>query len=195
MPRHLDGPAAAPGVVLSELTGFSLVQVMARRGRWAETVKAAEACFGVPAPDRPAFVMGKAASLIWSGPQQFLALAHGNGFADPLASLRQAFAGIASLSDQSDGRCLIRLSGPRIRDTLAKICSLDLHDTAFPVGAAAATSIDHTNVSLWRCPDAPGEGPVYHLLVFTSFADSLWRTILDSAAEFGVETSTERAFS
>jgi heterotetrameric sarcosine oxidase gamma subunit len=182
------------GVFLAELTGFSLVQVMARRGRWADTAKAAKAHYGVAAPDRPTALFGKQATLVWSGPDQFFALTPADGLADPLAPLRGVFAGIASLSDQSGGRCLIRISGARARDALAKVSSLDFHDTVFPVGTAAATSIDHTNVGLWRAADAADGSPVYHLLVFTSFADSLWHTILDAAAEYGVDASRAGVF-
>ena len=70
---------------------------------------------------------------------------------------------------------------------MAKLVSLDLHDSAFPVGTAAATALDHTSINFWRAPDADGL-PVYDMLVFTSFADSLWHTMLDAAAEYGVRT-------
>lgn len=189
--RH-GAAAGRAGVVLAELGDFSLVQIMARRGGWAQTAKVARARFGVAPPARPAAVFGNGAVLVWSGPDQFLALADRD--TEPsLGELREAFAGAASLSDQSDGRCLIRLTGTRVREALAKLSSLDLHDSAFPVGSAAATSIDHTNVSLWRGPDGPG-GATYDLLVFTSFASSLWNTILDAAAEYGVEAGSGRAF-
>ena len=70
---------------------------------------------------------------------------------------------------------------------LAKLCSLDLAASAFAVGAAAATAIDHTNVTLWREPDDL-EGPVFRFLVFATFAESLWHLFTASAAEFGAET-------
>ena len=106
---------------------------------------------------------------------------------------RTAFAGTASLSEQSDGRSLIRISGARARDMLAKVCSLDLHPAVFPVGAAAATSIDHTSVNLWRGEDADGEA-VFYLLVFATFAESLWHTLLDSGAEYGISIDATGAW-
>ena len=107
---------------------------------------------------------------------------------------RRSFAGFASLSEQSDGRALIRISGPRARDLLAKFCSLDLHPAAFPVGSAAATSIDHTPVTLWRDEDGADGAAVFNLLVFSSFAESLWHTILDSGAEYGIEIGVTGAW-
>jgi sarcosine oxidase subunit gamma len=140
----------------------------------------------------PSAATGPKATLIWSGPQQFLALMAGGHGPDGPQRLADAFAGSASLSDQSDGRALIRIAGPRARDLLAKVCSVDLHPKVFPVGAAAATSIDHTGVNLWRAADEEG-GAAFNLLVFSTFAGSLWHTLLDHAAEFGVEVDRRAA--
>jgi sarcosine oxidase subunit gamma len=132
--------------------------------------------------------VAKTATLIWSGADQIMALSpRAAGALQPLRALSAVFEGVASLSDQSDGRCLVRMSGPRVRDMLAKLSSVDLHDHAFPVGAAATTSVDHTAVNLWRDADAADGSPVFNLLVFSSFADSIWDGIVDAAAEYGIE--------
>lgn len=187
-PGRLGLASGDAGVALAEINDFSLVQVMARRGQVANVAKAAKKAWGVLPPEKPAAVVGKGATLIWTGPDQFFVLSAGS-VPDPVPPLASIFDGAASLSDQSGGRCLIRLSGGKVRDALAKVSSVDLHDTVFPVGAAAATSIDHTGVNLWRGSDAANGNPVYSLLVFTSFADSLWHTLADAAAEYGVEAT------
>lgn len=188
--RH--GEKAGPaGVSLTERTGFSLVQVLARRGRWDDVAAAAKTAFGVDAPATPLAVARGETMLIWSGPGQFLVLEPGGYGSGAAARLTETFAGSASLSDQSDGRALIRIAGPRARDLLAKICSVDLHPSVFPVGTAAATSIDHTGVNLWRSAD-DAAGAVFDLLVFSTFAGSLWHTILDHAAEYGVEAARQQ---
>ena len=121
---------------------------------------------------------------IWSGPDQFFALSKGGKHTmDTLAS---AFSIAASLSDQSHARALISISGGKARTMLAKLSSIDLHAAAFPVGAAAATSMDHTSVTLWRGKDPADGQAVFNVLVFATFAESLWHTMLDSAAEYGV---------
>lgn len=179
--RHgvMDGAA---GLSMTEMTRFGLVQVMARRGRWDAVAAACVEAYGKDAPARPQAVEANGALLIWSGPDQFLVLSARDS---AMQRAREAFAGVASLSEQSDGRCLIRISGRKARDMLAKVCSLDLHTEVFPAGAAAATSVDHTPVNLWRGHDVDRE-PAFHLLVFATFAESLWRTLLDSGAEYGV---------
>lgn len=168
---------------MGELIGFELVQVMSRRGMWSPTDQACKDAYGQAAPAKPQAVKAEGALLIWSGPDQFLVLSP-RGAA--LERARLAFAGMASLSEQSDGRCLLRVSGVRARDMLAKVCSLDLHPGVFPAGAAAATSIDHTSVNLWRGDDSASGEAVFFLLVFSTFAESLWHTLLDSGAEYGV---------
>ncbi|MGX5840847.1 sarcosine oxidase subunit gamma [Mesorhizobium sp. ArgA1] len=184
------GAQGDAGVSLIEIRNFDLVQVMARRGKAADMAGAAKARFGVAAPDTPEAVQTPDATLIWSGPDQFFVLSKGGKHTTE--ALAQAFASSASLSDQSHARVLISISGTKARTMLAKLSSIDLHPDVFPVGAAAATSMDHTSVTLWRGGDRDGQA-VFNLLVFATFAESLWHTILDSAAEYGVTIAHSEA--
>ena len=178
------GARGDAGVSLTEIRNFDLVQVMARRGKAADMAGAAKARFGVAAPARPEAVQISDAALIWSGPVQFLVLSKGGKHA--IEQLSQAFASSASLSDQSHARVLISISGAKACAMLAKLSSIDLHPASFPIGAAAATSMDHTSVTLCRGNDRTDGQAVFNLLVFATFAESLWHTMLDSAAEYGV---------
>ncbi|TGQ40383.1 MULTISPECIES: sarcosine oxidase subunit gamma family protein [unclassified Mesorhizobium] len=177
------GERGEAGLSLTEIRNFDLVQAMARRGKAAEMAAAAKARFGVAAPETPKAVGNADATLIWSGPDQFFVLSKGGRHG--IEALASVFAGSASLSDQSHARALISVSGQRVRAMLAKLSSIDLHPDVFAVGSAAATSMDHTSVTLWRGGDRGGQA-VFNLLVFSTFAESLWHTILDSAAEYGV---------
>ncbi|KAA3450807.1 sarcosine oxidase subunit gamma [Mesorhizobium sp. SARCC-RB16n] len=179
------GAQGEVGVALTEIRNFDLVQVIARRGRAPDMASAARAHFGVAVPETPKAVRASDATLIWSGPDQFFVLS--NGGKHGMDALGQAFSSSASLSDQSHARVLISISGDKARALLAKLSSIDLYPAAFPVGAAAATSMDHTSVMLWRGNDAPDEQAVFNVLVFATFAESLWHTMLDSGAEYGVE--------
>ncbi|MFB9983607.1 sarcosine oxidase subunit gamma [Mesorhizobium kowhaii] len=172
------------GVSLTEVRNFDLIQVMTRRGKAAELANAAKGRFGVAAPNAPKAVQTSDAMLIWSGPDQFFVLSKGGKYT--MGTLAPALSGPASLSDQSHARALISISGAKARTLLAKLSSIDLHPAAFPVGAAAATSMDHTSVTLWRGGDRPDGQAVFNLLVFATFAESLWHTMLDAAAEYGV---------
>jgi methylglutamate dehydrogenase subunit D len=176
----------SPGVSLTEIRDFGLIQVMARRSRSGDLANAARAHIGAAPPYGPKAVKAENATLIWSGPDQFLVLSPRDGNPS-VEALRQAFSGLASLSDQSHGRALIRIAGPDARAMLAKLSSLDLHPAAFLPGDAAATSIDHTSVNFWRGSDLPDGQAVFNLLVFATFAQSLWHTMLDAAVEYGVD--------
>jgi len=187
--RHGVGEGTL-GVSIAELTDFELVQIMARRGQSDAVRQACAEGYGKAAPGTPQAVEADGALLIWSGPDQFLVLSPRGSAMEKARSL---FSGTASLSEQSDGRSLIRISGTRARDMLAKVCSVDLHPSVFAVGAAAATSIDHTPVNLWRGADSSGEA-VFHLLVFATFAESLWHTLLDSGAEYGISIDAAGAW-
>ncbi|TPL02732.1 MULTISPECIES: sarcosine oxidase subunit gamma family protein [unclassified Mesorhizobium] len=180
------GARGEDGVTLIEIRNFDLVQVMTRRGAAGEMAKAAQARFGVAAPETPKAVSAGDATLIWSGPDQFLVLSKGGRHT--MEALAPVFAGSASLSDQSHARALISVSGDKARAMLAKLSSIDLHPDVFGVGAAAATSMDHTSVTLWRGKDRNAQA-VFNVLVFATFAESLWHTMLDSAAEYGVTIS------
>lgn len=180
------------GVSLTEIRNFDLIQVMARRGQAAELAKAAKARFGVATPNAPKAIQAADATLIWSGPDQFFVLSKGGKHTMP--TLAPALSGPASLSDQSHARVLISISGAKARATLAKLSSIDLHAEAFPVGAAAATSMDHTSITLWRGIDRRDGLAVFNVLVFATFAESLWHTMLDSAAEYGIAISHSEEF-
>ncbi|RUU30959.1 sarcosine oxidase subunit gamma family protein [Mesorhizobium sp. M6A.T.Ce.TU.016.01.1.1] len=179
------GARGDAGVSLTEIRNFDLVQVMTRRGKGAELASTAKARFGVAAPDTPKVIKASDAVLVWSGPDQFFVLSKGGRHT--LEALSQAFSQSASLSNQSHARALISVSGAKARAMLAKLSSIDLHPAAFPVGAGAATSIDHTSVNLWRGNDRPDGQAVFNLLVFATFAESLWHTMLDAAAEYGID--------
>ena len=163
---------------------------MARRGRSADLANAAHAYFGFATPYGPKAVHEESTTLIWSGPDQFLVLSKDGG-ESRMENLRQAFAGPASLSDQSHARVLVHIAGPQARAMLAKLSSIDLHPAAFPPGTAAATSIDHTSVNLWRGGDPVDGQAVFNLLIFATFAQSLWHTMLDAGAEYGVDIEPE----
>lgn len=175
--RH-DGP---PGVTLSERVNLGISSVMARKGRESALRDAVQAACGVTLPDTSRLVAGPSAGFIGTGPGQWLAvserLANGALAADLSAKLK----GLASITDQSDGRAVIRIAGPRARDVLAKGLPIDLHPSVFTPGSAATSIIALMGVTLWQVDAVPA----YDMAVFRSLAGSFWKWLADSAAEFG----------
>jgi sarcosine oxidase subunit gamma len=101
--------------------------------------------------------------------------------ADAVSQLMLKLAGQAAVSDQSGSRAVMRVSGPRVRDALAKGCMIDLHHRAFGPGDAAMTSIAHIVAHVWQLDNIP----TYDLVVSRSMAASFWSWFETSAAQFG----------
>lgn len=182
------GRGGRPGVVATLLDGFGLASLFADDA--AELSRFLERILGVGLPGSPSIVFGQEHDLIWVGPGQWLLRAASrDGFTELLGEISPR----AAISDQSDGRVALRLTGPHVRDVLAKGVMLDLHPAAFAVGDAASTSIAYVGVQLWRLPDGP-DGAVFELMAPRSMAGSFWSWFTASAAEFGCSVkSAEKA--
>jgi heterotetrameric sarcosine oxidase gamma subunit len=181
-PRPPLAPLAGSGVRLEERTGIAVVQVIARRGRSGDLAQAAAALFGEALPAEPSAVFAADATLVWSGPGQFL-MVHAAGGAEAararFEAVRSALGTAASVFDQSDSRRMLVLDGARVREVLARLVSVDTDPAAFPVGRAAAASVEHLSVNLWRMPDSAGS-PVFGLLVSASYASSIRHAIAEA---------------
>lgn len=85
-------------------------------------------------------------------------------------------------TDQSEGRTVMRLAGPRARDVLAKGCGLDLHPKAFAAGRCTQTPVAHIGCVLHHPDDA-----TWDFYVPRSYARHFWEWLTDAASEFGGE--------
>ena len=180
LPARSGPDAAAAGVVAAPRENLGLATVMTLRGQ-ADALRARlRALYDLAAPARPAVVHGRALDLAWTGPEQWLAVSADRTVADRLAG---DLEGLAAVSNQSDARAVLRLSGPKARETLAKGCPIDLHPRAFHPGDTAITAIAHVGVQIWQVDDAP----TFDLLVARSMAASFWRWLSASGREFGLE--------
>jgi methylglutamate dehydrogenase subunit D len=185
-PGLLGRRAGAAGLVVRELTHFSLASVIARKGQAAIAAQATLQAHGAALPTTPTVTKGGELDFVWSGPGQWLALG-APGTATMEARLGAPLLGeYASVFDQGGSRNLLELRGPRVRDVLAKGMSIDLHPRAFRTGDVAVTTASHLAVHLWQVAD----DPVYRLLVVRTYFDSLWRWLALSAAEYGCEVET-----
>ncbi|MDX3808693.1 sarcosine oxidase subunit gamma [Bosea thiooxidans] len=182
------GAAGPAGVTATLLDGFGLATLIAAPGGTAALSGLVESRAGIALPATPKIASGASHDAIWSGPEQWLLRATAR---DGFAGLLEALSTQAAVSDQSDARAAVRLSGSCVRNVLAKGVMLDLHPSAFAVGDVALTSIAHVGVHLWRLADGP-EGSVFEIMVARSMAGSFWSWFAASAAEFGCRVSTGR---
>lgn len=178
MPEYLTRPSPLPltqgrfgadrgatGVTLSLRHPLSIVTVMARQGM-GQTVAAALAPYTAQ----------------WAGPEQYFVVAEGQEEGALYRGLKSALGGIASVVDQSHGRAVFRIEGPKSRAVLAKGTPVDLYTDEFPLGKSAMTQMAHVGVHLTRI----GED-AFDVSVFRGFAGSFWEWITQQSAEFGYQ--------
>jgi sarcosine oxidase subunit gamma len=174
------------GLVVCERSHLSLASVIARKGQSDALATLVKSAYGIDLPVAPRFAGGpmpdgRSIIFAWAGLGQWLAVAE--GAEDFEHELTIGLGKRAMIADQSDGRCLLRLRGPKARDVLAKGLTIDLHPRAFKPGDVALTLAAHMGVQLWQLDEAP----TYEIGVARSLAGSLRSWLGASAAEFGYE--------
>ena len=118
--------------------------------------------------------------LVWLGPDEWLLTSTGSSPETLEEELREDLhpAGGTAV-DVSAQRIVVRISGPRARDVLAKGWSIDLHPRVFGPGSSAQTTLGQTGVVLL----ALGEDD-FAVLVRASFAGYLATWLLDASLEY-----------
>jgi sarcosine oxidase subunit gamma len=174
-------PAGFASLSLEERSDVALCSVLTRQGCAAPLAARVKAEFGISLPTSPKYVSQGALAFVWAGPNQWLALASGVESSAFGERLRTALSDVASVVEQSDGRTVARISGPRARDALAKGVLIDLHPRAFRPGDTALTVVSYINVHFWQL----SELPEYEFTVFRSFATAFSHWLVAAASEYG----------
>jgi sarcosine oxidase subunit gamma len=179
--------ACAPGngVLAADRDGLALASVLVRKGAVTALTARVRERFGIELPRGPQRVAAGGVAFAGTGPETWLATSEtgGDGFA---STLKEAIGDAASVADQSSGYAILRLTGPRLRESLAKLLPIDLHPRAFAAGDVASTTASHVGVTLWRLEDGADGSAVFEIAMFRSLAVSFWHSLATSAAEFGL---------
>ncbi len=154
------GADHAPGVTLSVQHPATIVAVIARKGK-AKTLSEALRSW-------------KGMRVQWAGADQYFVLDKS------FDEVRRKLDGLASCSDQSHGRVIIRIEGPKVRHVLCKGTPVDLHESEFEIGKSALTQMAHVGVHLTRIGK-----DVFELSVFRGYSESFWQWLSEQAEEFG----------
>lgn len=134
-----EPPRATPPRSVAAITAF---------GDASRLRDALRAHVGAEPPDTPGWIEAGATRLSCLAPERFLA--QGPRDAALPGTLAALLDGIAAVTDQSDLWHTVTIAGPQASDRLARIVPVDLHPTAFPVGALALTRGFHVDIRLWR---------------------------------------------
>jgi methylglutamate dehydrogenase subunit D len=180
-PGHY-GRAGAAGVVIEERIELAFASVICKREKRFALINAVNTAFGIVLPDGPRRVTRGHVTFAGTGPDQWMASADGADAAGFAIRVRARIGPFAAVSDQSDARLVLRVSGPRVREVLAKGVPVDLHPKAFKPSDVACTIVGYINTQIDMLDDA-----TYQLAAPRSMAGSFWSWLAASAAEFGYE--------
>jgi heterotetrameric sarcosine oxidase gamma subunit len=124
--------------------------------------------------------------VVGSGPGEWLLLAPPGANAAVIRRVEEVpDEGLVSVFDATHGRALMRVTGARAPDLLAKVCGVDLSEEVTPDGAAFRSSVAKLVTDVVR-DDRDGERS-YLLHCERSSGQYLFDALLDAGDEFGIE--------
>lgn len=177
----LAKPTHDRSLIVTDRHGLGIATVLVRGQTSMTLAERVHEHLGIELPHGPYRVTAEQLAFAGIGPGAWLAT-HERGDRALTAMLRPVTQDLASIFEQGDGYAVLRLSGPRVRDTLGKLIPLDLHPSAFNVGCVAVTTAGHMAATLWRLEDSCG-APVFELAVPRSFSACLWCSLSENAPE------------
>lgn len=178
------GPIGGPyhaGMVLREATGLSLINLRGDADKsFASHV---ETVLGVALPTAPnTTARTEGVSLIWLGPDEWLAVAEDGDSAALCSRLEEAMSRVHhAVVDLSDNYAVIEASGHAARWALAKGWPQDLHPSVFKSGSCSQGMLAHAQIVLEQTDE-----DAYRLFVRPSFAAYIWDWLVDASADVGV---------
>ena len=174
-PRHA-------GVRLSEQALLGYLNLRGQGNEFAAAVQKTTDLTLPPAPNTCSTADKQ--TLCWLGPDEWLLMVPSGAQDETHARLRKVLSENgqqAAVTDVSGGFTTITISGQQARAVLAKGCPLDLHPRVFNVGQCGQSLLAKATVLL-----IPRNEDSLAIIVRRSFADYLWRWLVDAAGEYGL---------
>jgi heterotetrameric sarcosine oxidase gamma subunit len=169
---------SAAGLKITDCTPLAKVLVLASTE--GEIARALDVSFGRAARDEHGTLV------VGSGPGEWLLFAApGTSAAVTRRVERVRDEGLVSVFDATHGRALMRITGPRTSDLLAKICAIDFSEAVTPDGAAFRSSVAKLVTDVVR--DDLGGEISYLLHCERSSGQYLFDALIDAGDEFGIE--------
>jgi heterotetrameric sarcosine oxidase gamma subunit len=164
-------------MIVTNRDRLAIVRMTARKGRTGDLTRTVSERFGIELPSGPRRAQSGDLAFIGIGVDTWLATSdiELDGFA---VSLRTVVNESATVSDQIGAYQVLRLTGPNVRDVLAKLLSLDLHPTVFTAGCAATTVGSHIPLTLWHITQG------FELAIPRSYSHDFQHLLAENAAEF-----------
>lgn len=147
-------PLSAGPFTLSDAGVARITSVAPFAGKEKAVSAALKKAHGLAFPAPNTAISKGEARIVWTGRGQAFLIG-----ADPAP-----LAGIAALTDQSDGWAVLRLDGPEAERVLARKVAVDLRPAVFGEGAAVRTALGHMMSVILRA------GAGFEIFVFRSMA-------------------------
>ena len=113
----------------------------------------------------------------WMSPDELLLMVPYAEVEEILATVNKSLAGEHALAvNVSDARAVFRVSGDGARETLAKICPVDLSADAFVPGQFRRTRMAQVAAAFWL-----DEGGTFTIVCFRSVADYVFNLLSNAA--------------
>lgn len=151
-------------LIVEHLAGYALASVMARKGVVPTTIGAA---LRREMPIGARWTGDAKLALLGTGPGTWLAIGE-HGAPTWSIELAQRLRGLASVSDQTGGYTVTRLSGPDARRLLQRSAAIDLYGPRCGPGFVAATALGQIGAIVRQLDDCP----TYDVATFRSYSDS-----------------------
>ena len=171
--------SADPGVSIVELSslGFLILRT------WASQKSVIEAKLGCELPVEPlSSIVAGDLCVRWLSPTEWLITLPEEETATMEDKLRSGLGDEVAVVDNSGGYACIHLMGPMSELVIRKSTSYDVHPSNFPRGKVVGTSFAQSQAILRRLCDTK-----FEMIFRRSFADYIWRWLVDAAGEYGLE--------
>ena len=182
------GPISAPdqAVQLAEQAFLGKFILRADRNEAAERLRSALP-IGLPFDALTSSAEGETA-LLWMGPDEWMLVTAPEAAAEVSSRAIAALAGTHhQLVDVSDYYTAVDIAGPRARELLMKLTTLDLHPRAFRAGMVTGSVFGRANATIWLMTDEGTAGTeVFRIFVRWSMADYLWCVLAECGREWGL---------
>jgi len=175
-----------PALMGARFDGFAVIEELAPRGMialrgdlaTAALQKAATEATGADFPEPLRATRNGDDAILWMSPDELLLLCAYDRVPEVLAGLAQSLAGQHHLAvDMSDARSLFRVSGPHLREVLAKLTPADMAPDAFLPGQIRRTRLAQVAAGLWL-----REAEVAEILCFRSVAQYVFDLLANASA-------------
>lgn len=171
--------ANRPGFAVDDVTDRSIAAIAVSAAKAPAINARLQEAYGFDLPPPGRRSDSDRLAVLWNGPDTWLAMAPSeDGRRDLARELTIKLGRSAALTEVSDAKALLRISGERARAVLARGLPIDLHSTAFVPGQVAISHAAHVSVAIWMIDTQP----TFELAVPRSYAASFERWLIAAAA-------------